>query len=46
MTAQIGFNLSSDFGKPIGVVTTIIGLIALVITHFSKHKKANVAGEL
>jgi len=46
MTAQIGFNLSSDFSKPIGVVATIIGLLALVITHFSKHKKANVAGEL
>ncbi|MFY8325360.1 carbon starvation protein A [Pseudoalteromonas sp. ZZD1] len=38
MTAAIGFNLSSDFGKPIGAVVAVVGLIGLVITH-SKHKK-------
>jgi carbon starvation protein CstA len=37
MTAAIGFNLSSDLGKPIGAVVAVIGLIALVVYH-QKHK--------
>ncbi|KKL74528.1 hypothetical protein LCGC14_2063960, partial [marine sediment metagenome] len=37
MTAAIGFNLSSDLGKPIGLVVAVIGFITLAIVH-SKHK--------
>jgi hypothetical protein len=37
MTAAIGFNLSSDFGKPIGAAVVAIGLVLLVIMH-NKHQ--------
>ena len=37
MTAAIGFNLSSDFGKPIGAAVAVIGFIVLAFVH-SKHK--------
>ncbi|KXI30565.1 carbon starvation CstA family protein [Paraglaciecola hydrolytica] len=37
MTAAIGFNLSSDWGKPIGAAVGVIGLILLVFVH-KKHK--------
>ena len=38
MTAAIGFNLSSGYGKPIGIATAILGCIALVIIHAAKYK--------
>lgn len=38
MTAAIGFNLPSDFGKPIGVVVAVIGLCALVFFHKKHHR--------
>jgi carbon starvation protein CstA len=37
MTAAIGFNLSADLGRPIGVVVVVIGLALLVFMH-NKHK--------
>ena len=37
MTAAIGFNLSSDLGKPIGAAVVAIGLVLLVIMH-NKHQ--------
>lgn len=37
MIAAIGLNLSSDLGKPIGVVVAVIGFIVLAFVH-SKHK--------
>jgi len=37
MTAAIGFNLSSDLGKPIGAVVAVIGLVLLLLAH-SRHK--------
>jgi carbon starvation protein CstA len=37
MTAAIGFNLSSDWGKPIGVIIGVIGLLLLVFVD-RKHK--------
>ena len=36
-TAAIGFNLSSDLGKPIGAGVAVVGLIILAIVH-AKHK--------
>jgi carbon starvation protein CstA len=33
MTAEIGFNLSPDLGKPIGAVVVAIGFILLVLAH-------------
>jgi len=41
MTAGIGFNLSSEYGKPIGITVAILGLILLVIVHLAKGKKLN-----
>ncbi|HEC59263.1 hypothetical protein LCGC14_0635620 [marine sediment metagenome] len=37
MTASIGFNLSSDFGRPIGAAVIFIGLVLLIIVN-NKHK--------
>ena len=42
MTAPIGINLSSDLGKPIGVVTAVIVFVVVVIAD-AKTKKGNVA---
>lgn len=38
LTAEIGFNISSDYGKLIGAVVATIALIYVIITHFN-HKK-------
>jgi len=46
MTAPIGFNLSNDFGKPIGAAVAVLGLIALVIVHVTHYKKINATSEL
>ena len=43
MTAGIGFNLSSEYGKPIGITVAILGLILLVIVHLAKGKKTKLA---
>jgi carbon starvation protein CstA len=40
MTASIGFNLSSDLGKPIGAFVAVIGFIILIIVHSAKSKKS------
>jgi carbon starvation protein CstA len=37
MTAAIGFNLTADLGRPIGVVVVVIGLVLLVFID-KKHK--------
>jgi hypothetical protein len=37
MTAAIGFNLSADFGRPIGAVVVVVGIIILVFMH-NKHQ--------
>ncbi|PKG96166.1 carbon starvation protein A [Paraglaciecola sp. MB-3u-78] len=37
MTAAIGFNLSADFGRPIGAAVVVVGLVLLVFMH-NKHK--------
>ncbi|MFT5839418.1 MAG: carbon starvation protein CstA [Flavobacteriales bacterium] len=37
MTAAIGFNLHADFGRPIGIVVVVIGLVLLVFMH-NKYK--------
>lgn len=39
MTAAIGFNLSADWGKPIGVVVAVVGLITLAVVHQQRQKK-------
>jgi carbon starvation protein CstA len=33
MTAAIGFNLSADFGRPIGAAVVVVGLVLLVFIH-------------
>ncbi|ARD46143.1 carbon starvation CstA family protein [Colwellia sp. PAMC 21821] len=45
MTAAIGLNLSSDFGKPIGATVAVIGFIVLVMVHRTKYKNINLAAE-
>jgi carbon starvation protein CstA len=39
MTAAIGFNLSADLGRPIGIVTVLSGLVLLIFMH---HKYKSV----
>ena len=46
MTEKIGFNLSSELGKPIGVVVAVIGLIMLMIVHMTKHNKRALVAKL
>jgi hypothetical protein len=33
LTAAIGFNLPLAYGKPIGMVVAVLGLLALVVAH-------------
>jgi hypothetical protein len=38
LTASIGFQLPQAYGKPIGVVVALLGLLALLIVHWRQRR--------
>jgi hypothetical protein len=44
MTAAIGFNLPMAYGKPIGVIVALVGLVALVVVHRRRYLDTPIVG--
>lgn len=41
LTASIGFNLPMTYGKPVGIVVAVLGLLALVVMHRRRQMQAD-----